>query len=271
MNTKKKAESLYEYESKNLDDIEVEKKDLGPLSENILSLKKVAPAANRPEQSAEKTNSHFYQVKNHHELFKVGTSFYKDFQQGLKSFGIGSTGYESSQQKTILGLASFFDHSAPYKIGIVSDNLQNGFFSEIVKSSSAEVIFLENGMECEIFTFHNHFDFIHYDHLFTLFARGEAKEVMNSFLSYYDVIFWDLVSLDKIQQTPEKHIPIISSFDSLTLVVSRAQSNKDDIDSIKKFFSNYDIQLKGLIFDSSTSEEKVGKEGFLKKFLRKFI
>jgi hypothetical protein len=30
----------------------------------------------------------FYKVSNHHELFKIGQSFYEDFKNGIKSFAI---------------------------------------------------------------------------------------------------------------------------------------------------------------------------------------
>ena len=73
-----------------------------------------------------KKNKYFYKVRNHHELFKIGSSFYNDFKMGVKSFAISSTGYPQSQQNSILGLASFFDHKEDVRIGIVSNNLNQG-------------------------------------------------------------------------------------------------------------------------------------------------
>ena len=89
----------------------------------------------------ESNKTPFYKVSNHLELFKVGTSFYKDYKEGFKSFAISSTGYHSSQQQTILGLASFFDHTKEdLKILVLSENLLTGTFQEVVSACHLETL-----------------------------------------------------------------------------------------------------------------------------------
>ena len=93
---------------------------------NNSSKKKVNLTVVKEPSKQKKGNRYFYKVSNHHELYKIGASFYADYTDGMKSFAISSTGYPQSQQNSILGLASFFDHKDDLRIAIISDNLKEG-------------------------------------------------------------------------------------------------------------------------------------------------
>lgn len=210
------------------------------------------------------TNSYFYKVANHAELYKLGSSYLDDFKAGLKSFTISSTGYYNSQQKTIIGLASFFDHYDDLKIAIISDNLFNGYFQEVISSSKQRKIPLSlSGHELDFFSFHHHFDFIDLNILLDIPNKKENtnyEQRVNDIINYYDVIFWDMPELHNIQNTPEIYYPAIQSFDSLSIIVSKSMSKSVEVDFIRNFFESYNISIKGLLFDPFLEEKAEVKE-----------
>lgn len=200
----------------------------------------------------------FYKVSNHHELFKIGNSFYNDFKNGVKSFAISSIGYQNSQQRSILGLASFFDHQEDLKIAIISDNLYLGAFKEMINAGkSNEIIFDGLDEPFEIHSFYEHFDFIDLNEL-TAFADSpdtSMDEILDQLMDMYDVVFWDVPELFKIQSNKETFFPIIMRFDSLSIIVAKSATNKNEVDDVKSFFLGYGINLKGLLLEPGAGNQ----------------
>ncbi len=235
--------------------------------DRVLDFKKSSGEARKPSQVSlkynkkeeKKSNKYFYRVSNHHELFKIGRSFYSDYMSGVKSFAITSTGYQTSQQKSILGLASFFDHKEDMKIGIISDNLKVGSFKDIVSiSKKVNMDMFDLGQNITIHSFYNHFEFIDMNELLSIANDGSVvgyEEVFDNIIDMYDVVFWDVPDLHKIQVESEKYFPVIMKFESISIIVAQSLSKKSDIDDIKRFFLGYGINLKGLLLEERTSEE----------------
>lgn len=222
--------------------------------------KEVKLKYSKREEKKKKSNKYFYRVSNHHELFKIGRSFYSDYLSGVKSFAITSTGYQTSQQKSILGLASFFDHKEDIKIGIVSDNLDSGAFKDIMSiSKKVNIDLFGLGNNITIYSFFNHFEFINMDDLLKI-ANNDSlvghEEVFDQIVDMYDVIFWDVPELHKIQINAESYFPLIMKFESISIIVAQALSKRSDIDEIKRFFLGYGINLKGLLLADHKVDER---------------
>ena len=204
-------------------------------------------------------NKYFYKVSNHHELFKIGSRFYDDYKKGVKSFAVSPTGYQLSQQTSILGLASFFDHKEDMKIAIVSDNLLEGAFKDIVSiSKKGKLEVGESEEPCKVFSFYGHFDFFVLDELLDLSnneTSASYEEVFDSLVDSYDLIFWDVPELHKIKKDSEKYFPVIMKFESLSIIVAQSLSNSRDIKDVQNFFMGYGINLKGLLFDTKQREK----------------
>jgi len=216
------------------------------------------------EQSSEHTksiNQYFYKVSNHHELFKIGRSYFEDYKiKGIKSFAISSTGYQNSQQKSILGLASFFDHKERVKIGIVSDNLFEGTFKDLIAASELEEVVLAEGMPpLKVYSFYNHFEFLDLRQIVDLVNDKSISfydEVLDKLVEAYDVVFWDVPELHKVQRNSEKYFPIIMKFENLSIIVSQKLSSAKDIENVKDFFLGYGINLKGLLLENVVEKFK---------------
>ncbi len=205
-----------------------------------------------------RVNKYFYKVSNHHELFKIGRSFHKDYMAGVKSFAITSTDYQSSQQNSILGLASFFDHKEDVKIAIISDNLYEGAFKDIVSICSKEKMdFLDQEVDATISSFYGHFDFIDLSVLLEISNDSSIEgydEVFDQIVDLYDIVFWDVPELHKIQKDSEKYFPVIMKFESLSIIVAQSLTSSRHLEEVRLFFLGYGINLKGLLLDNKQAE-----------------
>lgn len=223
--------------------------------------------SSKGERKKKKRTRFFYKVENHQELFRIGASYLKDYNSGIKSFAIGSTGYHTSQQKTIMGLASFFDHHDDLKIAIVTENLNQGYFSEIVDLELTHDVYLNDEIMFNVTTFHNHFDFILLEDFLLNEKHAEdneeEQELIDDFLDSYDVIFWDVPEIHKIQSSPQIYFPILERFETLSLIVAQSLTKKEEVDHIVSFFGDYGVTLKGLLMDNK-EVDKVEKKGFLR-------
>tara|TARA_Y100000590_G_scaffold470774_1_gene670067 strand:- start:13657 stop:14505 length:849 start_codon:yes stop_codon:yes gene_type:complete len=227
------------------------------------------PSPETTSKDKKRSNKYFYKVSNHHELFKIGSSFYEDYKCGVKSFAVSSTGYQTSQQTSILGLASFFDHKDDLKIAIVSDNLNEGAFKDIVSISKKAKLEIGEGEEpCDYFQFYGHFDFFDLDNLLEISndeSSASYDEVFDNLVDNYDLIFWDVPELHKIKKDSEKYFPVIMKFESLSIIVAQSLSNSKDVKEVQNFFMGYGINLKGLLFDTKQKLKEEEAEEKLKK------
>lgn len=223
------------------------------------------------KKSADQLAGYFYRISNHEELFRIGKGFFQEVKKGIRNFGFTSTGYKNSQQRTILGLCCYFDQNANYKIAIVSDHLSQGIFSELVESSTPNTYVTESGEDTVCYkSFYHHFDFFEYaefskfydNHLYT----NNFDVEVNKILKNYDVIFWDIPEMENLKNHPHFHYRISHIYESLTVIVSSNNTSGKQIESIKNFYNNYNINLNGVLFDSVCSEEKPKRKKFLGLF-----
>ena len=231
-------------------------------NEESLSLKK----------NSRRRGRHFYKVENHQELFKIGDSFLSDFKSGIKSFAISSTGYHTSQQKTIMGLASFFDHQEDLKIAIVTEVLEGGYFSQLMNIDEKHNVEIGKELSFNVHSFHGHFDFLSLEELLLNEKAAEDDQDMlesiDDFLESYDLIFWDVPEIHRIQNSLQIYFPMLERFECLSLIVAQSLTKKEEVDHIISFFKDYGVTLKGFLFDGHTVEEKEKPKGFFRRFFK---
>ncbi len=218
---------------------------------NVISIK----------SAVEKTE--FYKVSNHHEVYRVGASYLADYVDGIKSFAISSLGYQASQQRMILGLASYFENKKKMKIGIISDNLFLGAFKTVVQSS--KVIEVSGGGKTPmilVHRFHEHFDFLDLNELIEQAKSPgvDFYDLLKEVMSLFDLVFWDVPELHKIETSRVQYFPIVKCFESLSIIVAKGYTRREEVTQIRNFFSGYGINLKGLLLDeprSPRTEDKI--------------
>lgn len=222
----------------------------------------------RVDSASDKLAGYFYKIANHEELFKIGRGFLKEVEKGVGSFAFTSTGYKNSQQRTILGLCCFFDQNANYKIAIISDHLTRGVFSDLVESSTSENYHLGNGGDVvEYKSFHHHFDFIEYAELIKLYESHlntkTFDEQVAKVLENYDVVLWDVPEMEHVKEHANFHYRISHFYESMTVIISQYASTGKHVESIKNFFSNYNINLNKVLFDTWETREQTKRKKFL--------
>ncbi|MBC7430405.1 MAG: hypothetical protein H7336_17455 [Bacteriovorax sp.] len=212
---------------------------------------------------------YFYKVTNHHEFYQIGNSFLKDFREGFKSFAITSTGYKQSQQRTILALASFFDHAMPMKIAIVTNEMGEGVFKELInKSLDTDLeLSMTNANQMKVKRFYHHFDFVSFDSIFKMAPAGvpnyEYEHAISQFIRNYDLVLWDTPEISAFKANNNLYYPIALYFDSLSIIVSQTLSSQSEIIELQEFFTNYGVNIKGLMLDYTT-QKSIKKKSFLR-------
>jgi len=196
-------------------------------------------------------NSFYYRAKDHMELYKVGSSFLKDFNSGLKSFSFASCGMALQREKSVLGITSFFNYHEDINICVITKDLAGSFYSSIAEGFSVK--------PREIFDEDLTYD-VHHAGGFDIVELGELKKVERKLRNYdfeqfldhlldsYDLILWDLPDLKILDANKELYFPIIRSLDSVSFIVGKNISKASEITSMISYFNRYQIQIKGLLF-----------------------
>jgi hypothetical protein len=187
-------------------------------------------------------------------------SYLKDFKDGIKSFAISSTNYKSSQQRTVLALASYFDHLYDMKILIISDSLEKGVFEELMSFRTVEKLLVSGTKSSiEINHFYHHFDLVDLNLLLKLSKSKnpsfEFEAAATMLMKEYDVIFWDVPIINTQKNNSEVYAHTLFYFDSLTIIVSPSVSKASDINEIKDHFENLGVNVKGVLFESPDGTE----------------
>ena len=186
--------------------------------------------------------SSHYRIANADQLMRLGRPFLDEFKAGTKSFAVSSTNYKTSQQRTVLGLASYFDHLLEARILIVTDSLQRGVFKDLIEVSEINSLHTASGpCGAVIHRFHHHFDFLDLGSAVELEGRGELEAVLED----YDVILWDPPALSIHRHASAVYPKISRHFGSLSLVVATSASKKEDYENLIRHLDGFGISIAG--------------------------
>ena len=206
--------------------------------------------------SGDKLAGYFYNITNHKDLFKIGKGIMNEIEKGVKNFAFTSTGYKNSQQKSILGLCCFFDQNTNHKIAVISDQLKASVFTDLVEASNLNIYTMSNGADTIKYkSFFHHFDFIDYTELIQLYENYPNSKhfdiELKTILKNYDVVLWDIPDMESMKQNRHFHYRVSHFYESMTVIVSPNASSGKEVEFIKSYFSNYNINLNGVLFDTS--------------------
>lgn len=223
------------------------------------------------KELTDKIATYFSRVSNNDELFKIGKKFMEEFKAGVKNFAITSTGYKNSQQRTILAIVCYFDYADQYRIAVISDQLKNGVFDELVKDSTEKNYQLNHfGDHVNYRSFQHHVDFIDYAELLRIYDEHMYSKTFDfevkSILDKYDIVFWDVPELDKMKMNLQFNYRLSHFYDSLTMIVSPTASSGKKVEKVKKFFNNFNINLTGILLETSSAIEQPKRKKFLGVF-----
>jgi len=212
-------------------------------------------------QSVDKIASYLSRIGNHQELFKVGKEFQEEFKKGTKNFAFTSTGFKNSQQRMILGLCCYFDSVDQYRIAIVSDHLNYGVFDDLVKNSSEKTYQLAKWRDkVKYYSYQHHFDFFDFSELLRVYDEHQYTKTFDyeikSILDYYDIVLWDVPTIEKMKLSAQFHYRISHFYEYLSVIVSPLTSSAKQVEQVKNFFANFNLNLRSILFETNSAVEK---------------
>lgn len=199
-----------------------------------------------------KAQKSFYHIVHPDKVALLGASYLEDFRKGTKSFAICSTNYKTSQQRTILALASYFEQLFDVNILIVSDTLMKGAFKPFAEAGKPEKItFSQSGLEANYISFYHHFDFISLDEV----TGNDHHLKMMEIAQCYDLIFWDTPLLGQHHEAQKILFKIAQFVQSYSLIVPPAASGQAKLGELKKHFDGFGINVNGVLFKEVYKEK----------------
>lgn len=192
----------------------------------------------------------YYRVKNHIELFKLGDSYLRDFNRGVKSLAFHSCTCSSERERTVLGVSSFLNYNAKVTVTIVTDNLKKSLYHEHIKELEEvkKTIINENISYTSFVT--QGVEFIEFSELCdVMYQLGNTsfEEFIEDFIENSDVVLWDLPKLSEMDNKKELFYPVIRSIESVSIVVETNLSSYKEIISVKDYFDKYKVPFKGFV------------------------
>ncbi len=225
------------------------------------SLKDVSYTKHTLNRKSKNHNGHYYRAKNHVELFKVGNSYLDDFHKGLKSFAFSSFGLDEDREKSVFGVAAFFNYHAHEKLCIVGEKTDKAFYFNFVKNYKRKKIKLDDNVTLDYYESKG-FDFVDFADFRSLEKRlrnTDFEDVLDLFIDQYDIILWDMPEISILDHNKEIYFPVIRTLDNVTFVASSGASKIKELDELKNYYKRYQVDLKGILFRTEKNTKK--KEG----------
>lgn len=183
-----------------------------------------------------------YKLENFEEIFRTGYELWEEYETGVRSFAMLSTGYQTSQQKALMGIACFFDLKKrnPFqKVAIITHHMKHGLFSSFIEQCEGEG---------PIYSFHQHFDFIDFAFLLETY-RDENN--LKEFLAQYAIILWDMPELNLIEKYSKAYEPFLRQMEFLCILSAKAKNKAEEHEHIAAYFRDYGLRFGELVTSKS--------------------
>lgn len=206
------------------------------------------------EISDKPLSKYFYKVTNHQDLFNLSISYWKEYENGAKAFAFISEAESEITQKTILGIASYFDRNTFVRIGIICQSLKDSSYNELLeKTHDVEVDLGDSGILPFRIRRVNNIDFIDFSELCQIANNGSInfhyEVILQKMLTTYGLILWDAPSINFFKQNPVLCFPMTLQMSSMSIIVKEKKASIEKLKEIIEFFDRYGVRIKGFILD----------------------
>jgi hypothetical protein len=198
-------------------------------------------------------NGYYYKAVDHVELFKTGTSYLEDFKNGVRSFAFSSLGVTDARQKSIFGICSFFNYHTEVKTLIVAEDFKKSFFSFYVKDLKPKIKpIYKDGETYQIYSGPGFdvLDFYEVKKVYSKVPHYDYEEFLRELTNKYDLVLWDLPEMEILDANKEIYFPVIRMLDNVSLIVRSKETNLFQIRSLADYYSKYQVDIKGILFDN---------------------
>jgi len=179
-----------------------------------------------------------FEVESESEVFDLAKTYQKDINEGMRSIAISSMGYRTSQQKILLGIATYYALVQGKSVLIISDLIDCGVFKDYVELANRRTL---KGVE--YFELEN-FNFVSLKNVKYLAAKN-----LKSFTNTFDLSFTDVPDLIEIKKKPESYSEILSLTEVLSVVSFKNKNTLLESEEIFNYFEKFGIDLKGTLIE----------------------
>lgn len=193
-----------------------------------------------------KPNPFFYEISNHQELFHLGLQFQEDILQQKKLFAILATNNKKLQEISILGLASYLNYQHQHRVLILSHKIQNTAFKRL-EDEGTDLVHTQNGQDVVATADCDGVAIYDLDDL-ALYKAEKAQAIINILVKKYDVVLFDLKSVQFIPANASYYFYLFTLIDNLSIVIHKNQTKFSQLNKILNSIKNYNLALKGVIW-----------------------
>lgn len=245
--TKVEEETIEQKEVEKTSGIKLSLRSEGPKERNLQYTKQTLT-----RKKSQSYKSYYYRAKDHMELFKVGSSYMRDFKSGLKNFSFSSFGLKEAREKTVFGICSYFNYHSDVDVCIITSEYEESFYKEYVGYIKADEISLTDEKIPFDVTRAKGFDVVEY----AAFKKAERQlkennleDLIDDLLMKYDVILWDLPEMGVLDSNKEVYFPIIRTIDNVSFIIGQDRTKNSDIHTLLNYYKRYQVPVKGLLFN----------------------
>ncbi len=179
-----------------------------------------------------------FEVEAESEVFNLAKSYQRDINAGIKSIAIGSMGYKTSQQKVLLGIATYFALVKGRSTLIVTDLIDCGVYLDYINLATVTEY---EGVKIHVV---DRFNFISVDDV-----NKMDQASMKKLTSSYELTFIDVPDLVEIKKSPESYNNVLSLTEILSVVSFKNKNVLVESDEIFSYFEKFGIDLKGTLIE----------------------
>lgn len=212
-----------------------------------------APAKRNVKSPTQEELNFFFRATDDELLYNLGDSFYRDYKSGLKHFGFASVNSQESQQRSILGIASFIKYFEDNRILIITDKMEGTFF-EVFKREATRVKMEIGGLPGFHYNVHQGYslNFLEMDELAVKAKTSKVRiypTIIKNLMADYDVVLVDLPSQEARRSQYDLYLPVLQSLNHATLTVSLKKSLFSEVNELRQYFASYKIKIKGSVVE----------------------
>ena len=197
-------------------------------------------------------SDYFYRATNHLELYNIGKSYLEDYKKGIKNFAFCTDEAKDAKEKTVLGLTSFFNYHEDITVTILTSNVADSYYSQIVHDLKPQKKIIE-GEEVAFMVYESsEFNLIEFDELKLMgdkFRTYHLEDLIQEVVNRSDLIFWDLPTVEQLSKDKKVYFPISRYMENVSLIIKSGDSRYEKLHKMIDHFKKYGVRVKGVLFD----------------------
>lgn len=199
----------------------------------------------------------YFNAKNHLDLFNVGSFYYQEYLAGKKNFALYAGNSKEDVHESLLGFASYFNYHEDLKVTLVTNNFQHSLLSKHLKNVHHEVRYFQSEEYFYEVIVSEGIEILEYSalrHICKKLGRELFDSFLDEILGQTDVSFWNIPSLELIDQEREFFFPLMRKMDSTSVVLTKGKSSASELKKVMNYAAKYSLKISGVLFNKGVKD-----------------